>query len=289
MPSKLAPSKPSSLTIKQNPSSKPAIGKMPTASSSSSSSSSSAPAAPEVDPMSRPLADFLQLRETDQEPIDAQHMRSLDAMLEEWACNHLHSEVATCLCELNQPYTHALFVHDIVTQCCDKGPSFFVKCVELLETLCRRKECLNEEKFDEALRYLGSEKFEKEMRLDLPSYLDFLALIVARGSPFNCTLKSFCLAFFLIFYQARPTAGSSRLSNCKYFKKKHLKNARMLAVNDRATTFFVLRLLRLLAARVRAQKVTKRIQSRRDRGDDVTAFVQCCLCQDVAAKTCLPT
>jgi hypothetical protein len=154
--------------------------------------SSSVPTAPKADLMSITLAHLLEHRDTP-DTIDAQHVRSLESMLAEWKCNHIHSEVADCLCELNQPYTHALFVHDIVTQCCDGGPSFFIKCAELLETLSRKPNCLNQDKLEEALRLLGSTEFEKDMSLDVPGYLDFFALIVARGLFFKSILQ---ISFF---------------------------------------------------------------------------------------------
>lgn len=175
-----ASSKPTTTPAKQPQSSKP-NGKMPAPSLSNSAPCASSPAVPKVDLMLLSVTHFLDHRD-EPEGVDAEHMRSLVSMLEEWKCNHIHSEVADCLCELNQPYTHALFVHDIVTQCCDRGPSFFLKCAELLETLSRKQNCLNEAKLEEALMLLGSTGFVEEMRLDFPGYLDFFALIVARGS-----------------------------------------------------------------------------------------------------------
>jgi hypothetical protein len=184
-----ASSKPATTPAKQPQSSKP-NGKMPVPSLSNSTPCASSPAVPKVDLMSLSVTHFLDHRDAP-EGVDAEHMRSLVSMLEEWKCNHIHSEVADCLCELNQPYTHALFVHDIVTQCCDRGPSFFLKCAELLETLSRKPNCLNEAKLEEALTLLGSTGFVEEMRLDFPGYLDFFALIVARGSLCSPALLPF--------------------------------------------------------------------------------------------------
>jgi translation initiation factor 4G len=170
---------PTSAAPKQPPSSKPANGKTPL-SGSSSNGAPPAPAKPKVDLMSLPLVHFLD----DPDVIDAQHQRSLDSMLDEWKCNHLHAEVADCLRELNQCYTHAFFVFNVVTQCCDKGAHFVAKCAELLETLMRQPNCLSAAKLDEALKHLTSKEFIDDYSLDCPSYKQFMTEILARGLLF---------------------------------------------------------------------------------------------------------
>jgi hypothetical protein len=172
----LSMSTPSSSVSKQLLS-KPANGKMP--STGSANHASATPTVkPKADLMLLPLVHFLD----DPDSIDAHHLRSLESMLEEWKCNHLHSEVADCLCDLNQPYTHAFFVHNVVTQCCDRGAHFVSKCSELLETLCRKPNCLNEAKLVEALTHLTSTEIANDMSLDCPSYKQYMTEILARGS-----------------------------------------------------------------------------------------------------------
>jgi hypothetical protein len=170
---------PTSATSKQPPSSKSANGKTPLAGNTSNGALPT-PAKPKVDLMLLPLAHFLD----DPDVIDVQHQRSLDSMLDEWKCNHLHAEVADCLRELNQSYTHAFFVFNVVTQCCDKGAHFVTKCAELLETLLRQQSCLNAAKHEEALKHLTSQEFIDDYSLDCPSYKQFMTEILARGLLF---------------------------------------------------------------------------------------------------------
>jgi hypothetical protein len=186
---------------KQPPSSKSANEKMPFSGSNGSASSSS-PAKPKVDLLSLPLVQFLD----DPDFIDPQHQRSLDSMLDEWKCNHLHTEVAVCLRELNQPYTHAFFVFNVVTQCCDRGAHFVAKCAELLETLLQPN-CLNAAKHEEALKHLTSKEFVDDYSLDCPSYKQFMTEILARGPLFI-----FCpLPLFLARALTPPNRHGQRL------------------------------------------------------------------------------
>jgi hypothetical protein len=172
---------PSAEASRQPPQSKPANGKMPNSGPGRGPVDAPAvvaPAKPKVDVMALTLEQFLD----DPDAIDAQHQRSLDSMLDEWKCNHIHSEVADCLCDLNQPYTHALFVFTAVTSCCDRGAHFVTKCSELLETLCRKANCLNAAKLEEALKHLASAECVKDLSLDCPSYKEFMTEILARGA-----------------------------------------------------------------------------------------------------------
>ena len=159
------------------PPSKTANGKLPNPANSNGAPPAPAPAKPKVDLMSLSLVQFLE----DPDAVDPQHQRSLDSMFDEWKCNHLHAEVADCLSELNQPYTHAVFVFNVVTQCCDRGAHFVSKCSELLDTLIRKQGCLNAGKMEEALRHASSQELVADMSLDCPSYRPFMIEILAQG------------------------------------------------------------------------------------------------------------
>jgi hypothetical protein len=223
------------------PPSKTANGKLPNPANSNGAPPASAPAKPKVDLMSLSLVHFLE----DPDAVDPQHQRSLDSMFDEWKCNHLHAEVADCLSELNQPYTHAVFVFNVVTQCCDRGAHFVSKCSELLDTLIRKQGCLNAGKMEEALRHASSQELVADMSLDCPSYRPFMVEILAQGlfiAQRPCSM--FCSHVLL---QAFRTGGYRNHSN--------------------ATCLWLPGMP--LSAWEKAQKVAKILQSRHDGWADV--------------------